>query len=133
MSLLPPCKEMFLVCFQTKTKAAASLQTKKSAPHQHCSYIFLPATRKGCGDHQSGSSCIPLQQRRRKLELLPRCHLQLCHRYLWERARKSLDWFNSVADMEPAIEAKRTALPQYKKSPSGKTLLALRQARSNCQ
>ena len=35
--------------------------------------------------------------------------------------------------MKPAIEAKRTALLQYKKSPSGKTLQTLRLARSNCQ
>ena len=51
-----------------------------------------------------------------------------------KRARKNPDWFNSgVADMEPTIEAKRTALLQYKKSPSGKTLQALKLARSNCQ
>ena len=51
-----------------------------------------------------------------------------------KRARKNPDWFSSgIADMEPAIEAKRTALLQYKKSPSGKTLQALRLARSNCQ
>ena len=38
-----------------------------------------------------------------------------------------------MAELEPAIEAKRTALLNYKREPSEKTLAAHRKARNNAQ
>ena len=46
--------------------------------------------------------------------------------------RWDLDWFEAgIADLEPAIEAKRMALINYKRKPSEKTLAALRKARND--
>ena len=71
-----------------KPKQLHWLQTKRSTPQQHCSYISLPATRKVCRGHRPGSSCIPLQQCRREMELPPRYHLQHRHRHLWKESKE---------------------------------------------
>ena len=48
--------------------------------------------------------------------------------------RQSHDWFEAgIAELEPAIEAKRTALLNYKREPSEKTLAAHRKARNIVQ
>lgn len=51
-----------------------------------------------------------------------------------KRERQNPDWFEAgIAELEPAIEAKRTALVAYKREPSEKTLAALRKARHDAQ
>ena len=48
--------------------------------------------------------------------------------------RQNPDWFEAgITKLEPAIAAKRTALLNYKREPSEKTLAALRKARNNTQ
>ena len=50
------------------------------------------------------------------------------------KTSKSSDWFDAKSsEMTPVIEAKRAALAEYKRSPSEKTLQALRTARSKVQ
>lgn len=47
---------------------------------------------------------------------------------------KNCNWFDAKsAELTPVIEAKRAALAEYKRSPGGKTLQALRSARSKVQ
>ena len=51
-----------------------------------------------------------------------------------KRERQNPDWFEArIAELEPAITAKREALLSYKEEPSEKTLTALRKARSYVQ
>ncbi len=51
-----------------------------------------------------------------------------------KRERKRPDWFETgIAVLEPTIAAKRTALLNYEREPSEKTLAALRGARNNAQ
>ena len=51
-----------------------------------------------------------------------------------KRETQNPDWFAAgIAELEPAITAKREALLSYKKEPSEKTLAALRKARSVSQ
>jgi len=51
-----------------------------------------------------------------------------------KKERKNTDWFEaSISEMEPVIDAKRSALISYKHDPSQWNLLALRAARSKAQ
>ena len=51
-----------------------------------------------------------------------------------KREKQNPDWFEAeIAELEPAITAKRGALLSYKKEPSEKTLAAPRKARSDVQ
>ena len=51
-----------------------------------------------------------------------------------ERERQNQDWFEEgIAELEPAITAKRAALVEYKRDPSEKSLIALRKARNDAQ
>lgn len=65
----------------------------------------------------------------------PRCHLQLRFGHLWSKREKKPDWFQAgIAVLEPAaLAAKRSALLNYKRDPSEKTLAALRAARNDAQ
>lgn len=48
--------------------------------------------------------------------------------------RQNPDWFEAgIAELEPAIEAKRAAVINYKREPSEKSLAALRKARNDAQ
>lgn len=51
-----------------------------------------------------------------------------------KRERRNSDWFEaSIADLEPAIEAKIIILINYRREPYAKTLAALRKARNDVQ
>jgi len=51
-----------------------------------------------------------------------------------KRERQNPDWFEAgIAELEPAIEAKRAALINHKREPSVKSLAALRKARNDAQ
>ena len=51
-----------------------------------------------------------------------------------KREKQNPDWFAvGIAELEPAITAKREALLSYKKEPSEKILAALRKVRSDVQ
>ena len=51
-----------------------------------------------------------------------------------KKERKNTDWFEaSITEMEPVIDAKRSALISYKRDPSQRNLQALRAARSKAQ
>lgn len=51
-----------------------------------------------------------------------------------KKERKNPDWFEAgIAQMAPAIAAKRAAMLNYKREPSGKTLVAYREARNDAQ
>ncbi|KAK4299936.1 hypothetical protein Pmani_027820 [Petrolisthes manimaculis] len=51
-----------------------------------------------------------------------------------KRERQNPDWFEAgIAELEPALSAKRTALLDYKREPSEKTLAAFRNARNDAQ
>ncbi|XP_076041799.1 uncharacterized protein LOC143025684 [Oratosquilla oratoria] len=51
-----------------------------------------------------------------------------------KKASKNNDWFDAkFSEMSPVIDAKRAALAEYKRSPSEKTLQALRAVRSKVQ
>ncbi|XP_037804507.1 uncharacterized protein LOC119598887 [Penaeus monodon] len=51
-----------------------------------------------------------------------------------KRERQNPDWFEAgIAELEPAIEAKRAALINHKREPTVKSLAALRKARNDSQ
>ncbi|KAK4325144.1 hypothetical protein Pmani_004298 [Petrolisthes manimaculis] len=51
-----------------------------------------------------------------------------------KRERQNPDWFEAgIAELKPALSAKRTALLDYKREPSKKTLAAFRNARNDAQ
>ena len=51
-----------------------------------------------------------------------------------KKERKNADWFEAnIAEMEPVINAKRSAMIEYKREPSQRNLLALKAARSKAQ
>lgn len=51
-----------------------------------------------------------------------------------KRGRQKPDWFTAgIANLEPAIAAKRAALLDYKREASDKTLAALRKATNDAQ
>ncbi|KAK3889814.1 hypothetical protein Pcinc_006210 [Petrolisthes cinctipes] len=51
-----------------------------------------------------------------------------------KRERQNPDWFEAgIAELEPALSAKRAALLDYKREPSEKTLAAFRNARNDAQ
>ncbi|XP_037804032.1 uncharacterized protein LOC119598476 [Penaeus monodon] len=51
-----------------------------------------------------------------------------------KRERQNPDWFEAgIAELEPAIEAKRAALINHKREPSVKSIAALRKARNDAQ
>ena len=51
-----------------------------------------------------------------------------------KKEQKNADWFEAnITDMEPVINAKRTALINYKRDPSQQNLQAVRAARSKAQ
>ncbi|KAK4314193.1 hypothetical protein Pmani_014526 [Petrolisthes manimaculis] len=51
-----------------------------------------------------------------------------------KRERQNPDWFEAgIAELEPALSAKRTALLDYKREPSEKTLDAFRNAQNDAQ
>ena len=51
-----------------------------------------------------------------------------------KRGRQNPDWFTAgIANLEPAIAAKRAALLDYKREASDKTLAALRRATNDAQ
>ena len=51
-----------------------------------------------------------------------------------KRERQNPDWFEEgIAELEPAITAKRAVLVEYKRDPSEKSLTAFRKARNDAQ